>query len=629
MKVMLLVLVLVGLPVASALVDVDGARAQAGELTIETILDKWAQALGGRDKLAATGTMKFTIKAKMAGMDGNLLVWSTDEGQQRTELNLGGIFNIVQVFDRDHGWVKDQNGKVSEISGQQLKGEITGAYIGSWSHLLPGRRPGEVEYLGPEEGTGLLTVRISPEGGETATYYLDPDTYLPVRSERAAGDRTSVTTYSDWKDIDGILYAGRFTQSEGNAQFDANFELVSVETHQTAPANAFGKPGEEADDVVFSAGNKAVGIPIELNGVHIFVQVRVNGSEPMWFILDTGAAVTVIDTETAKEMGLDLKGEIEARGAGEGSQQASFIADMSYEVGGVNLMHQRGTAIPLRMLEPMFGRQIDGILGYDFISRFAMTIDYDNSELNLFDRNSYEYAGEGTVVPIRLEHGNPHVTATVTPFGKSPIEADFLVDSGAGMSVGFTTPFVEKNKLLSTLPKKFYFEGGGGVGGKMTSYIGRVKQFQIADLTFDDLICGFSQDTGGAGANPDLAGIIGGEVLKCFTVTFDYEHNRMIFEPGQNYGQPMDQNLAGLSFKTGGRGKWHEISVRYVQEKSPGAKAGIETGDKVLSFDGIPAADLTLAQLERMVKENPRTVEIVIERDGKEMKKKIKLEPMV
>jgi predicted aspartyl protease len=381
--------------------------------------------------------------------------------------------------------------------------------------------------------------------------------------------------------------------------------------------------------VVFAAGNKAVDIPIELNGVHIFVQTRVEGSEPMWFILDTGAAVTVLDTETAEKLGLELKGEIEARGAGEESKTASFISDMSYEVGGAKLMNQRGTAIPLRMLEPMFGRQIDGILGYDFISRFVMTIDYDNKKLHLFDRKGYEYSGNGTVLPIRIEHGHPHLTATVKPHGKEPIEAEYLIDTGAGGSVSFSRPFVEEHDLLSTLPKKYIHEGGGGVGGKTSRYVGRVEKFQLGGLVFDDLICGFSQDRGGAGANPDLAGLIGGDVLQCFTVIFDYERNQMILEPGEKYGHPLKHNLSGMSFKAAGRGAWHELSLRYVMPDSPGAKAGLREDDTVVSVDGLPAAELTVNKLSNMMKEGPRTIEIVIERDGKEMKKKVKLESMI
>jgi predicted aspartyl protease len=624
-------LVAVAAALAPALLEDSELQAQGnlGEPTLDAIMDGWADAIGGRDRLSQAGTMKFTFRTKMSGLEGDLVVWSSPEGQQRVDLNLADMFKVTQVFDRDHGWMVDQNGKLNELTGMQLAGEITGAYLGTWSHLLPGRMQGSVEYVGREEETGLLQVQISPEGGDVTTFFLDPETYLPVRSERPSSERVSVTTYSDWQTIEGIKFAGRFTQSTGNAQFDSSFELVNGELNQTAPAHAFAKPQEDVDDVVFTAGGEARDIPIELHGVHIFVQVTVGDSSPLWFILDTGAAVTVVETETAKELGLEMKGEIEARGAGEGSQQASFISNMTYQVGTAKLEDQKGVAIPLEMLEPMFGREIHGVLGYDFISRFVMVIDYDQQKLHLFNRKDYAYGGSGTVVPIRIEHGHPHMTATVTPFGRDPMTAEFLIDTGAGSAVGFARPFVEKNDLLATPPKKFLYQGGGGVGGTTRSYMGRIEKIEIENLALSEPICGFSQDQGGAGANPDLAGLIGGEVLQRFTVIFDYEHNRMILEPGEKYEKPFDQNMSGLALKTGGPGEWHKFTVRYVQENSPAARAGIEVGDAVLSFDGHSADELTLAKMQKMVRGEPRTIQVVIERDGEEMTKELKLEPMV
>jgi hypothetical protein len=470
---------------------------------------------------------------------------------------------------------------------------------------------------------------VHPEGGAAVTFFIDPESYLPVRSEQAAQERVAVTTYAEWTEIEGIRVGKIFTQSMGDPRYDSSFELVSGALRETAPANAFAKPQEKADDVVFTAGDSAQDIPIELNGVHIFVQARVNDSEPLWFILDTGASVTVVEKEKAKELGLPMKGEIEARGAGEGSQEASFLADVTYQVGSAKLIDQKAVALPMRSLEGLMGREIDGILGYDFISRFVTVVDYDNRKLHLFDRKDYEYTGQGKVVPLRLENGHPHVQATVTPFGKDPIQAEYLLDTGAGTTVGFALPFVEKHDLLASLPKKAFYVGGGGVGGETKSYVGRVEQLEIEGFEMRDAVCGFSQDKAGAGANPDRAGLIGGEVLERFKVIFDYERSRMILEPGARYGTPFEQNLGGFAVKTGGRGAWHEFTVRYVQEGSAADKAGLKKGDVVLSFDGRSAEELTISDFRELCRKGPRKVQMMIERAGKKMTKELELKPMV
>src|SRR5438477_10554320 len=50
----------------------------------------------------------------------------------------------------------------------------------------------------------------------------------------------------------------------------------------------------------FNKGSSAENIPFELNANKPYLQVRINGAGPYWFILDTGSVSTVVDTELAK-----------------------------------------------------------------------------------------------------------------------------------------------------------------------------------------------------------------------------------------------------------------------------------------------------------------------------------------
>src|SRR5690349_18485315 len=54
----------------------------------------------------------------------------------------------------------------------------------------------------------------------------------------------------------------------------------------------------------FTSGTSALRIPFELASNVIFLQVRVNGSQLLWFVLDTGAQLTIIDAERAKQAGI-------------------------------------------------------------------------------------------------------------------------------------------------------------------------------------------------------------------------------------------------------------------------------------------------------------------------------------
>ena len=55
-------------------------------------------------------------------------------------------------------------------------------------------------------------------------------------------------------------------------------------------------------------------IPFELISRHIFVRIKVNNSDPLWFIFDTGDKLAIIDLERAKSLGLDLQGQVNVGG---------------------------------------------------------------------------------------------------------------------------------------------------------------------------------------------------------------------------------------------------------------------------------------------------------------------------
>lgn len=599
---------------------------QAAEgLSLDTVVERWTEALGGRDKLERVELVHSTATVSIMGLTGTLHEWASADGRHHLDLDLAGMFKVVIVFDNGSGWKRDQNGKIAALAGQELEDEISAAYVATMSYLVPGRMPGVLTYEGTEDGTGCHIVRAAPEGGVEVTFYLDPETFLPVRSEQPQQDRTLTASFSEWKAFDGVLFPTHIENRMGNPQHDQVFGITDVEVNGTPTAGVFEKPADKAQDYSFAEGNAARDIPIELNFVHIFLQARVNESEPLWFLLDTGASASVLSTSTAKALGLDLHGKVEGRGAGEGSVDANFVADVTYKLPGAVLERQTAVAIPLEALEPRMGRALDGILGYDMISRFVVEIDYAHGRLQLYDRRSYSYRGKGVRVPIHIEHGIPYVKATVTmPDGRT-VDGEFALDTGASMAIGFTAPYTERHNLLDALPKKIFFQGGFGVGGESKAYIGRVSSVDVGAVKFQSPVAGFSQDQAGVGANPDLAGIIGGEILSRCTVIFDYERGEMILEPNATFEDPYDFNMSGLLLRAGGRGDWETLSVYRVMPDSPGAEAGIEAGDVIRTIDGRPSGEFTMSALNDYFKRDGQTVRITLTRDGDTLEKDVRL----
>jgi len=603
--------------------------ATADAPTAQQVLDRWADAIGGRDALSKVNTVHLEYEAKMFGLDGTLDQWVSTDGRAHSHVSLGGLFDVHSIFSVDHGWYLDQNGKLSELAGEDLEQEVTSSYDATWACLVDGRRPGAVQMEGTEDGTGYLILRCEPEGGKPITYYIDPATGLPARSEAPQGDRTQTATYSEWKEYGGVMMPTHVVQSTGDPQYDATFVLKSADINATPPAGTFDKPAEAASGVTFTEGSPVRDIPIEFNTVHIFLRASVNDSKPLWFILDTGASITVLNTDVARELGFDLKGKVEGRGAGSGSVEVNLIPDVSVSLPGVVLEGQTVAAVPLADIEARVGRTIDGILGYDFISRFVVEIDYHGHTLTLYDRDAFDYNGEGTVVPIYLSGSSPQIDAAVTAPGGEPVSGNFLIDTGASGTVMFTSPFAKAHDLGSAFKKSFELVGGFGVGGESSSTIARLGSLSIGGLTFRAPSCALSHDESGALADPNLAGLIGGMILSRCTVFFDYDRKRMILEPNADFDAPFEIDWSGLILKTGGRGNFHTITVVRALAGSPAEDAGIKEGDVITSADGVTAAELTTHKLWKTFQRGGETVRLTIDRDGKKKEVSLKLKRRV
>ncbi len=123
----------------------------------------------------------------------------------------------------------------------------------------------------------------------------------------------------------------------------------------------------------------------------------------------------------------------------------------------------------------------------------------------------------------------------------------------------------------------------------------------------------------------NIAGNIGGEILKRFTVTFDYAKQRMCLKPNKNYGAPMNYDRSGMWIN----GRHGDFVVKYVMAGGSVDRAGLKLGDVITAVNGKPATTLTLSGLRGMLRngtpesrvelvlgkgERARTVTLVLQR---------------
>ena len=381
-----------------------------------------------------------------------------------------------------------------------------------------------------------------------------------------------------------------------------------------------------------AAAESTVTIPAEMtdSGL-IFLQARVNGSQPLWFVLDSGAVpFFAIDARRARALGLAVEpfGTV-GGGGGPNAYEVGRTRGVSIRLGDVEFADQNPDVIALGPLEAIAGRPLDGLIGRDLFVRHVVEIDYVGSRIVLHDPRSYTDSKHGESLPLTMRNGHFFVPARITMPGQEPLDGRFLVDTGGGfVTAVLTAPFAKSNGLPARDRKTIADRSLAGLGGEIRLLALRASSLMLGNLSLREPVVFISQDEGGALASPDYDGLIGGGVLNRFTVTFDYSRRRLILEPNARYREPVEYDTSGIRLHAEGD-DLKTFRVHQLLESSPAVEAGLRTGDVLTDIDGVAASRLSLDEIYRLFKQPGREYTIGFRRGGEALSAKIRTRPLI
>lgn len=245
----------------------------------------------------------------------------------------------------------------------------------------------------------------------------------------------------------------------------------------------------------------------------VLLQVQVEKSRPLRFVLDTGSTRMLVDKKVADSLKLKIEDAASVQGAGAGRVPINLIHDVSIQIGGLKSEHYEFASIDLSGLTEAIGKPVDGILGYEFLSRFVVTVDYIRHEILIRDPKS-TVTPPGVPIPIEIAKKWPFVKAKLEVEGVEPIVDRFLIDSGSNDAVDHPAVKQSKGKVRQTTT-------GNGLGQPVSGYVGTADSFELGPFKLKNLslVC--------CGATEETSRLIGSDILSRFTVTYDYPHSRI------------------------------------------------------------------------------------------------------
>lgn len=295
------------------------------------------------------------------------------------------------------------------------------------------------------------------------------------------------------------------------------------------PAQSRGATGKPA----FAGDVKSSTFAFDWRKGMIFLPVRVNGSRALSFVLDSGSTRILIDRTLASGLGLKATGAGSMQGAGAGRIPIEYIQNVSIALPGVESTGYDLSTADLQPLEASVGAKVDGIIGYELFRRFVVTVDYEAKKLTLTLPEAFHASSAAQVLPIELRDKWPFVKAELVLPGPVTVQDSFMIDSGSSDAVD--------HPIVMQLQSRVSSESGVGLGTPVQGATARATSIRLGRYTMEAPLvscCGGTDAT---------SKIIGNEVLRRFTVTFDYHSYRILLAPNSHFGESFAFKKSGTN----------------------------------------------------------------------------------
>ena len=248
----------------------------------------------------------------------------------------------------------------------------------------------------------------------------------------------------------------------------------------------------------------------ESRGGLLWVKVSVpQSAEPLNFLLDSGAGVSVVNLRTAKRFGLKLGQRVDVRGVGN-STDGFWPQRMQATAGGVGLPNEC-LAVDLAELSKACDCGVDGLLGADFFKDRVVQIDFVEKRIRLL--SSSDATRAVCVVKMKLNRG-----ALLASVGVDENKPQWLrVDTGCTSALQWVT----NGRTMAAR------RSGVSVGLTEMNIPTTTTTVRLGSMTFDSVPTGLHRQPFFSGES----GLLGNGLLMRFErVTFDTKAGRLVLD---------------------------------------------------------------------------------------------------
>lgn len=312
--------------------------------------------------------------------------------------------------------------------------------------------------------------------------------------------------------------------------------------------------------------------------VPVTLQERAGDTEPrtLWFLHDTGASTTFVDPDSLERV------------FGRQFEDGQRVNIVEATAGPVQINRMPVRVTDLDHLSVALGREIDGLMSVHALDDFLLILDYPAGEMRLREGALPRPDGE-------------YVFSSRGPDRRPWLWVDFagdrqrlLIDSGAA-GTGFAVNEIDQFQL--TEPAREV---------KSAVRFNRLEPRRVSRLDGDARVAGLAFNSPILEEVPRSA-LLGGEAMSHFVITLDQRNRRVEMLPARTEAVPSEPHIEfGAVLRPTRAG----FEVLRLYDDMPFQLAGVEAGDVISHFNGVPIAERGCEA------NNAETLALTVQRDG-------------
>ena len=263
-----------------------------------------------------------------------------------------------------------------------------------------------------------------------------------------------------------------------------------------------------------------------------FIEAKIDGKGPHWFLIDSGANRSALDDDVAKSLGLLRPGLTRVEGTA-GVILVNEAAIGQLRSAGLEVRDLKPTVYDLSGSLPPEGQALAGILGVDALRNSAVLFEMEAGRVRLAPTAEELASLAGaTIVPFRLDNGIPMIEAAI-----DGIPVRLRIDTGAAIGDGPTVFVNVTQSVFDQLRRKdpslvpYTHFTATGAGGEIRIPVIKAKRLSLGGTDVDDPHLSVQPPTGYF-ARPDAIGFLGAYAFKHWRgFILDYPCSRLILLP--------------------------------------------------------------------------------------------------